>query len=475
MTEDVQGSFEFDGEPEDIGLRKLLEADPRWSSRYEGWFQIGRGAFATVVKTYCKDLGADVAVKVFKDLDQDDRRRFQQEILNARRLDLPGVVRMYSPFWGATPWVEMEWVDGPNLKEELRRRAAADEPLPFPNALDIAIALTEVVAEAHRKRLVHRDIKPANILLPRSRDPLVKLADFGIARAEGSSKMTKTGTMPGTPQFGSPESITGDKPLTSAHDVYSLGLCLYVLFTGYRFPWNIQADAAPRRWFHVHVEVSPKTARLHVPELDRELDDLLLRCLRKKPEKRPKVDDVLATLRKIKARHVAAAATGVAPSRGAGRRATGPVAAAAVGLVLIAVALAVRRVSAPRPVTASSPAPPSVVAASVNPALRPPTTTSTTPGVSQDVPLPPEIRGVSIRGRAVQVRNGNEKLADVAIEVEDGGTTHRCHLGAVAAGEELFCAFADFEPPLGDDGPAGSGRISFKLRGKPRSVPVALH
>lgn len=218
MTEEVDSPGE--DEPDDLGLRNLLQADPRWTTRYEGWQVIGRGAFATVVKTYCKDLGADIAVKILKNLDQEDRRRFQQEVRNAQTLDSPGVVRMYSPFWGSPPWIEMEWVDGPNLKQELQRRAAENEPFSTLEGLDIGIAITEVLREAHDKRIVHRDVKPANILLPRSHHPLVKLADFGIARGEGAGRLTHTGTFPGTPQFGSPESFMGDAPLSAAHDVY---------------------------------------------------------------------------------------------------------------------------------------------------------------------------------------------------------------------------------------------------------------
>src|SRR5450432_589508 len=228
MTEEVESGEE--DEPEEFGLRNLLQADPRWTARYEGWQVIGRGAFASVVKKFSKDLGAQIAVKVFKNLDQEDRRRFQREVQSAQVLDSPGVVRMYSPFWGSPPWIEMEWVDGPNLKQELHRRATVGEPYPILDGLDVGIAITEVLREAHDKRIVHRDVKPANILLPRSRHPLVKLADFGIARGEGAGRLTHTGAFPGTPQFGSPESFMGDGPLTAAHDVYSLGLCLYLIF-----------------------------------------------------------------------------------------------------------------------------------------------------------------------------------------------------------------------------------------------------
>ena len=341
MTEEADSPGE--DEPDDLGLRNLLQADPRWTSRYEGWQVIGRGAFATVVKTYCKDLGADIAVKIFKNLDQEDRRRFQQEVRNAQTLDSPGVVRMYSPFWGSPPWIEMEWVDGPNLKQELQRRAAENEPFSTLEGLDIGIAITEVLREAHDKRIVHRDVKPANILLPRSHHPLVKLADFGIARGEGAGRLTHTGTFPGTPQFGSPESFMGDAPLTAAHDVYSLGLCLYLVFSGNRFPWRVAPDAGMRSWMRLHVHVAPGTARRHVPALDRELDDLILRCLKKKPAKRPSTGDVLERLRQIRARVSAEAS--VAPTDPSAKRIAANrrvLIAAASGVLLVIAALGAR-------------------------------------------------------------------------------------------------------------------------------------
>ena len=245
-----------EAEPDDVGLRNLLHADPRWTSRYDGWQVIGRGAFATVVKTHCKDLGADVAVKVFKNLDPEDRGRFQQEIRNAQALDSEGVVRMYSPFWGSPPWIEMEWVDGPNLKQELQRRAAENDPFPILDALAVAIAIADVLRLAHEKKIVHRDVKPANILLPRSRQPLVKLADFGIARSDDAGRLTRTGTFRGTPQFGSPESFIGDVPASTAHDVYSLGLCLYLDLHEQQVP----LEGGLRRR-HAHLDAPPRPCR----------------------------------------------------------------------------------------------------------------------------------------------------------------------------------------------------------------------
>jgi len=487
MTEEVDSPGE--DEPDDLGLRNLLQADPRWTSRYEGWQVIGRGAFATVVKTYCKDLGADIAVKIFKNLDQEDRRRFQQEVRNAQTLDSPGVVRMYSPFWGSPPWIEMEWVDGPNLKQELQRRATDSEQFSTLEGLDVGIAITEVLREAHDKRIVHRDVKPANILLPRSQHPLVKLADFGIARGEGAGRLTHTGTFPGTPQFGSPESFMGDAPLTAAHDVYSLGLCLYLVFSGNRFPWRVAPDAGMRSWMRLHVHVAPGTARRHVPALDRELDDLILRCLRKKPAKRPSTGDVLERLRQIRAR-LSAEASVAAPHPSAKRIAANRrvLIAAAAGVLLVIAALSARlsgssraarshgqpvqsaeamrtgsvQERTPPPAPAGQPAGARPADESRPPDVSSPQTPTILPKPGREAP--PADGVVTVKGNAVEFRNGPGNLTDVRLQVgTSAGTVHICRIGSpLAPGEETFCSFADFDPEIRPGTKLVEVVISFK-------------
>jgi serine/threonine protein kinase len=282
------------------GLREVLARHSRWNDRYEGWTELGSGSYATVVRTFCKDLGEHVAVKVFHHLDQ---RRFQIEARVARQLESPAALRVYSPFWDSPPWLEMEYVDGPNLKQELERRADAKEPFTYVEALDIGIELTSVLVEAHRKKLLHRDVKPANILLPRTRTPLVKLADFGVSKDEAAPRMTLTGAFAGTPQFGSPESFIGEEPVGPPHDVYGLGLCLYLLFTNNRFPWKARPGAGPRFFMSLHVGAKPRSARFFAPDLDLAADYLVLKCLEKSPKKRPTAAQVLDALRSLRADH----------------------------------------------------------------------------------------------------------------------------------------------------------------------------
>jgi len=286
------------GDTTDFALRALVESQPLWRERYRGWVELGTGSSATVIRTRNRDLGQDVAVKVFHR--PMDRRRFQQEVRNARLLDSsPYTVRVHSPFWGTPPWIEMEYVDGPSLAAELDRRGG--EPFPLVEALDIGIGLATVLQEAHRRHVVHRDIKPANILLPRSGAPVVKVVDFGVSRYEDAAISTASGTLRGTPQFASPEAFVGEDSPGAPHDVYGLGLCLYLMMTG-RFPWRIRPNADAMYFMGCHLNVPPAPPRSQHPQLDSDIDFLLFRALAKEPHRRPRAHQVLEALRAVRSR-----------------------------------------------------------------------------------------------------------------------------------------------------------------------------
>lgn len=172
-----------------------------------------------------------IAVKVLRPQyasDEEFVRRFYQEAESAARLNHPNIVNTYDVGReGDTYYIVMELVDGPSLAEII----ATDGKLPEPVAIDYAAQVCNGLAFAHRAGLLHRDIKPANILV--TKDDVVKLSDFGIARAvsQQTMAMTKPGLVMGSVYYLSPEQAQGHE-LHETSDLYSLGVVLYQMLTG---------------------------------------------------------------------------------------------------------------------------------------------------------------------------------------------------------------------------------------------------
>jgi eukaryotic-like serine/threonine-protein kinase len=207
-----------------------------FNNRYRLDSKLGEGGMATV---YCGTdtvLRRRVAIKVLREqyaADQEFVRRFYQEAESAARLSHPNIVNTYDVGReGDTYFIVMELVDGASLGEII----AADGKLPEPVALDYATQIASGLAYAHRTGLLHRDIKPANILV--TKDDVVKLSDFGIARAvsEHTMTLTKPGLVMGSVYYISPEQAQGHE-LHETSDLYSLGVVLYQMLTG-KLPYS---------------------------------------------------------------------------------------------------------------------------------------------------------------------------------------------------------------------------------------------
>lgn len=202
-----------------------------FNNRYRLDRKLGEGGMATV---YCGTdtvLRRRVAIKVLREqyaADAEFVRRFYQEAESAARLSHPNIVNTYDVGReNDAYYIVMELVDGASLGEII----AADGKLPEPVALDYAAQIASGLAYAHRVGLLHRDIKPANILV--TKDDVVKLSDFGIARAVSAQTMTltKPGLVMGSVYYISPEQAQGHD-LHETADLYSVGVVLYQMLTG---------------------------------------------------------------------------------------------------------------------------------------------------------------------------------------------------------------------------------------------------
>lgn len=171
-----------------------------------------------------------IAIKVFNDEAINDAEfagRLQREIDLLNKLNHPRIVKVYrSGEQDTLRYLEMEYVEGEPLSKRLE-----GGPLPLEEALEMTIELSRVLGYAHTLSVVHRDIKPDNIMLTKTGP---RLLDFGLARPEGRSSLTQTGSALGTPSYMSPEQIRDDHDIDGRADQYALGCVLFELVTGQR-------------------------------------------------------------------------------------------------------------------------------------------------------------------------------------------------------------------------------------------------
>jgi serine/threonine-protein kinase len=205
------------------------------AGRYRIERALGHGGMAVVYLAHDEELHRRVAVKVLAEhLAGDDnfRARFLQESRLASRLSHPNIVQVYDA--GETegsPYIVMEYVPGETVAQRGK--------LSHAEAVPLALQACAGLQHAHNAGLVHRDVKPANLLV--REDHVLKIADFGIARAAELTRLTQHGTVLGTAAYLSPEQAAGDE-VTAATDIYSLGAVVYELLTG-RAPYEFNSLA----------------------------------------------------------------------------------------------------------------------------------------------------------------------------------------------------------------------------------------
>jgi serine/threonine protein kinase len=241
---------------------------------------LGQGGMGTVYHGVNNKTNDPVAIKVISAgmaQHQRFRRRFDAEIQTLLKLKHPGIVQLIG--FGEEKgllFYSMEYVDGENLQQLLRR----EKRMAWPRVIDMAIEICSALKHAHDFGIIHRDLKPANLMI--NSQGRVKLTDFGIAKLFGGADSTVEGSVLGTADFMPPEQAEG-KPVSVRSDLYSLGSVCYAALTG-RAPF--QGKTIPEVLFNVRYGAITPIASL-APDTPTELCDLVEELLAREPSLRP--------------------------------------------------------------------------------------------------------------------------------------------------------------------------------------------
>jgi eukaryotic-like serine/threonine-protein kinase len=260
-------------QPSTLDITKLEPGDTI-EGRYKYIRKIGKGAFGTVLLV--EDLVVDERL-VLKFLnpgvasDEEMMKRFVHELRYSRKITHHNVIRIYDFLaLGGLYAISMEYFASHPLSDELKD----EKPLPLKRALQYSMDIATGMQVAHQAGIIHRDLKPANVLI--DDNSLLKIVDFGVAaaRASGDTQLTRTGYVIGSPKYMAPEQILGKKVDEKA-DVYSLGVMLYEMLTGFA-PYTRGDHMSV---MYQHVQGKAKRARDLNPNVSQELSDFVARCM----------------------------------------------------------------------------------------------------------------------------------------------------------------------------------------------------
>jgi eukaryotic-like serine/threonine-protein kinase len=257
-----------------LSIGRLLDG------RYAVTARIAHGGMATVYQATDTRLDREVALKVMHaELARDEEfvRRFIGEAKSVARLSHQNVVAVFDQGSdGLFLYLAMEYVPGRTLKEVLRDSGRFSPA----TALEIMTGVLDGLAAAHKSGIVHRDIKPENVLL--TADGRVKVADFGLARAQSAAGHTRAGLLIGTVSYVPPEQVTGGSTGPGG-DVYSAGVMLFELLTG-RLPFT---GDTPLSVAYQHVNTDIPAPSTLVPGIGAAVDQLVLAATSRDPARRP--------------------------------------------------------------------------------------------------------------------------------------------------------------------------------------------
>ena len=253
------------------------------AERFEILGRVGAGGMGAVYRATDRRTGKVVAVKELHASGAEDTERFARECDFLAALDLPGVVGhiAHGVSLEGARYLVMEWVDGPTLSQELKRRS-----LSVSESLEIALEVSAIVAAIHARGILHRDIKPSNIVLEGGDHKRPKLLDFGVARLEGTlgGGLTAAGLVVGSAGYLSPEQAMGRADVDTRADVFAIGCLLFKCLSG-RVPFR--GDDPLSVLLKITLEEAPRV-RDFVPSIPPEVDQAVAALLAREREERPR-------------------------------------------------------------------------------------------------------------------------------------------------------------------------------------------
>ena len=234
---------------------------------------VARSGMASIFRATDLDTGRPVAIKVpHPEMESDPVffERFQREENIGKRLDHPGVIKVFPDDRRSRMYMVMEWVEGKLLRQVLNEQ----RKFPPDRAVRIALSLARTLDYIHANGVVHRDLKPENIVV--AADDSTKIIDFGIASNAGARRITFSNLQSalGTPDYISPEQVKGKRGDARA-DLYALGVMLYEMLTG-KVPWT---GSSPFLIMNDRLLNNPVPPREIDPEISPQLQEIIYRAL----------------------------------------------------------------------------------------------------------------------------------------------------------------------------------------------------
>lgn len=265
----------------------------RIADRYEIIELLGSGGMGKVYRVEDTKVEEEIALKIIHPdiaIKKRNLDRFHQELKLARKIKHKNVCQMFDLGEDADRvFITMEYVSGENLKTFVRRSKRLD----IGTAISISKQICEGLAEAHKQGVIHRDLKSSNIMIDRNGN--VRIMDFGIARSLESKKITREGFTVGTPEYMSPEQVSG-KDLNKVSDIYSFGIILFEMLTG-RVPFEGDTSLDIALKHKIEPPPDPREINFQIPE---ELGQVIFKCLEKDRNNRyQNIEDVCAELSRI--------------------------------------------------------------------------------------------------------------------------------------------------------------------------------